>query len=129
MVFYCRLTVINNQLLLVCIKIVRANSVYHPPPKPRSQARLPSILAPFLHHQTILLSKGCVIWFLRLKPLLSDKMTGVRNLGSASTFTTVFWRYLLNFVSDIDSGYLIYVATWFEGRVVHWVSPDNFYTN
>jgi hypothetical protein len=39
--------------------------------------------------------------------------------GPAGTFTTVFWRYLLNFVSDIDSGYLIYVATWFGGRVVH----------
>ena len=52
----------------------------------------------------------------KLKPLLSDKMTGVRNLGPAGTFTTVFWRYLLNFDSDIDSGYLIYVATWFGGE-------------
>jgi hypothetical protein len=41
----------------------------------------------------------------------------VRNLGPAGTFTTVFWRYLLNFDSDINSGYLIYVATWFGGRV------------
>jgi hypothetical protein len=31
-------------------------------------------------------------------------MTGVRNLGPAGTFTTVFWRYLLNFDSDINSG-------------------------
>lgn len=42
-----------------------------------SQARLFSIVDPPLHHQTILLSKGCMILSLSRFPLLSDRITGV----------------------------------------------------